>query len=67
MLKQDLTLQILKCPLKCPFRPLSKGKNKGVIGLTKDKLGGQIMKEIVGLKAKIYSYLKDNSGEQNVS
>ena len=26
----------------------------------KDELGGQIMKEFVGLRAKTYSYLKDN-------
>ena len=27
----------------------------------KDELGGQIMKEFVGLRAKAYSYLKDNN------
>ena len=26
----------------------------------KDELGGQIMKTFVGLRAKTYSYLKDN-------
>ena len=29
----------------------------------KDKLGEKIMKEIVGLRAKTYSYLKDNNYE----
>ena len=29
----------------------------------KDELGGQIMKEWFGLRAKTYSYLKDNNGE----
>ena len=43
-------------------RPLPKGKNK-VIGLMKDELRGQIMKEFVGLRAKFYSYLKDNNDD----
>ena len=30
----------------------------------KDVLGGQIIKESVGLKAKTYSYLKDNNDEE---
>ena len=41
--------------------PLSKGKNKTVIGLMKCKLGGKIMKQFVGLRAKTYSHLKDNT------
>ena len=44
-------------------RPLPKGKNEKVNGLIKDELGGQIMKKIVGLRAKTYSYLKDNNDE----
>ena len=42
-------------------RPLSKGKEKIVIGSMKDELGEQIMKEFVGLRAKTYSYLKDST------
>ena len=45
-------------------KPLPKGKNKKVIGLMKNKLGGQITKEFVGLRAKTYSYLKDNDDEE---
>ena len=44
-------------------KPLPKGKNKKVIGVTKDELGGEIMKKIVGLKAKTYSYLIDDGSE----
>ena len=40
-----------------------KGKNKKVIGLMKDELGGQTMKELFGLRAKTYSYLKENNDE----
>ena len=34
-------------------RPLPKEKNRKVIGLRKDQLSGKIMKEFVGLRAKI--------------
>ena len=44
-------------------RWLPKGKNERVIGIMKDELSGQIMKEFFGLRAKTYSYLKDNNDE----
>ena len=44
-------------------RPLSKGKNKKVIGLMKDELGGEIMAKYFGLRAKTYSYLIDDGSE----
>ena len=30
----------------------------------KDELGGQIMKEFIGIRAKTYSYLKDNDEDK---
>ena len=61
MLKQDLILETVK------DRPFLLGKNKNVISLLKDKLGGQIMKEFAGLKAKTYSYLKRKNDEDKTT
>ena len=44
-------------------RPLPKRKDTKVIGVMKDGLGGQIMKEFVGLKARTYSHLTDDGSE----
>ena len=42
---------------------MPKGKNEKVIGLMKDKLGRKLMTKFVGLKAKTYSYLTDDSSK----
>ena len=43
-------------------RPLPIDKNKKVIGLFKDELGGKIIKLFVGFRAKTWAYsMEDNS------
>ena len=48
-------------------RPLPIGMNEKVIGLFKDELGGQIMKEFVVLRAKQCAYIMDDDSEKKKS
>ena len=43
--------------------PLPIDENKRVIGLFKDELGGKIIKEFLGFRAKTWSYLMDDGSE----
>ena len=45
-------------------RPLPIGKNKKVIGLFKDELGGKIVVEFVQLRAETYAYLMNDDSER---
>ena len=48
-------------------RPLPTGKNKKVIGLMKDELGGRVIMEFVALRPKTYSYLTDGCKENKTA
>ena len=45
-------------------RPLPKSMNKKKNGFFKDELGGKIIKEFFGLRAKTYVYLMDGDSEK---
>ena len=47
--------------------PLQIGINKKVIGLSKDVLGGKIMKEFCALREKVYAYKLDDDTEKEIA
>ena len=47
--------------------PLPTGKNKKVIELVKDELGGKIMTEIAAFRPKTYSYLMDDGNSDKTA
>ena len=63
MLKLDLIFQnINQNEIPLPDR-YQQEKNEKVIGLMKDELAGKIIRKFVGLKAKTYNYLIDDSSK----
>ena len=46
------------------LRPLPVGMNKKVIGLMKDELGGDIMREFVALRPKMYAYKVESNNKK---
>ena len=48
-------------------RLLHAGKNKKVIGILKDELGGKIMTKFVALRTQTYSYLMDDGNSNKKS
>ena len=46
-------------------RPLPIGKNKKVVGMSKDELGGKITTEFCALRANAYSFLIDDYSDED--
>ena len=41
-------------------RPIRKGINEGILGMSKDELKGEVMTEFIALASKVYAYICDN-------
>ena len=63
ILKNDVEERFDTSNYECD-RPLPKGKNKKVIELMKDDLGGKILIEFVAIRPKTYYYLKEDDGKR---
>ena len=60
MLKNGLIQVIM---IKIDKRPLPTGKNKKVLAMFKDELGGKIMDKICRPRAKKYTFILDDNSE----
>ena len=65
MMLKDVLILLTMVKIKTGKRPLPIGKNKIVIGLLKDELGGKIMEEFCARREKTYAYLMNGYNDDD--